>query len=335
MLKRLGPALYPLVGLIVVLLLNAAWLPGFFVISVRDGHLSGSLIDILLRAAPVILVALGMTLVIATGGVDLSVGAIIAISGAIAAGVLAHPSGTLFASFSGNSSMVLVLGLPLIAASMAGAFNGFLVSFGIQPIVATLALMVAGRGAAQLLTNGQIVTFSDPTISAIGNGFWLGLPIPILIAFACAFFVFLLVRRSALGLFISATGASEQSSFLAGVPRNSIKIFVYSACGLLAGVAGLIICSDIKGADSHNAGLYLELDAILATCLGGTAMTGGRFNLAGTLIGAILMQTLTTTILTRGVSLEATLITKAILVVGVCLFQSASFRALFARRGVD
>ncbi|MEQ1823316.1 MAG: ABC transporter permease [Fimbriimonadaceae bacterium] len=329
--KRLGPTSVPLIGLVALLLMNAALSPGFLAVTVRDGHLSGSIVDVFLRAVPVLLLSIGMTLVIATGGVDLSVGAVMAIAGAVAAGILVHPAGTPFANISGTPTMLAVLGIPIAVAATAGAFNGLLVAAGIQPIVATLALMVAGRGVAQLLTNGQIVTFTDERMSALGNGFWLGLPIPIWIAAACALAVFVLVRKSALGLFISATGASERASYLVGIPNKGIKVFAYLVCGLLAGVAGLIACSDIKGADSHNAGLYLELDAILATCLGGTSMTGGRFNLAGTIVGAILMQTLTTIILTRGVSLEATLITKAVLVIGVCLFQSPVFRAKLTR----
>lgn len=330
--KRLGASLYPLLGLVAILLANAVLTPNFLSFQIQDGHLSGSIIDILLRAVPVVLLSLGMTLVIATGGVDLSVGAVMAIAGAVAAGLLIHPAGTPFASLSVAPSLAIIVAFALVAATLAGLFNGLLVAAGIQPIVATLALMVAGRGGAQLLTNGQIVTFADPGMTSIGNGFLLGLPIPIWIAAASGLVVFILIRGTALGLFISATGASEAASYLAGVPRTGVKVLVYGICGLLAGVAGLIACSDIKGADANNAGLYLELDAILATCLGGTSMTGGKFNLAGTVIGALLMQTLTTTILTRGVSLEATLITKALLVIAVCLFQSASFRAIFDRR---
>lgn len=325
--KRLNPIVWPLAALVLILLFNAWLTPGFFLVEVREGRLFGSLIDIANRAAPVLLLSIGMTLVIATGGVDLSVGAIMAIAGAVAACLLARPADSPLHALDVAGSLPLIVTISLAVAVLAGAFNGLLVSrAGIQPIVATLILMVTGRGVAQLLTNGQIVTFSDPGFSRIGTGNVFGLPMPIVIFAVALASVALLTRRTALGLFIEAVGSSSAAARLSGIRAERVKTTVYAISGLMAGVAGLIACADIKGADASNAGLYLELDAILAVCVGGTAMTGGKFTLAGTVVGAILMQTLTTTILTRGVSPHATLVAKALIIVAVCLLQSPAFR---------
>jgi galactofuranose transport system permease protein len=304
-----------------VLVLNWFFTPGFFRLLVKDGHLYGSLVDIVDRAAPVMLLSLGMSLVIATGGVDLSVGAIIAIIGSLAAKLVVE----LHYSF----PVVLLLGLACGAA--LGLWNGALVSFlRVQPIVATLILMVAGRGIAQLLTNGQIITFEDPSFAYFGSGFFLGLPFTYTIVALSACVIYLLVRKTALGLFIEAVGDNETGSSYSGVNTRFIKCFAYGASGFFAGLAGFIVASDIKAADANNAGLYIELDAILAVVLGGTALTGGRFFLLNSLAGAVLIQTLTTTILTRGVPVEFTLVVKALMIVAVCLAQSEQFRAGFA-----
>jgi simple sugar transport system permease protein len=216
-------------------------------------------------------------------------------------------------------------GTALGVAVLAGAFNGLLVGkLGVQPIVATLILMVAGRGVAQLMTGGQILIFDAPAFERLGTGAFLGVPVPIVLAAAAAGLVGLLVRRTALGLFIEATGSNASAARLAGVASDRIKLFAYSVSGLMAGVAGLIACADISAADSNNAGLYLELDAILAVAVGGTSLAGGRFSLAGSLVGAVLMQCLTTTILMRGVSPHATLVAKALIIVAVVLLQSVA-----------
>lgn len=318
--KRL---LWPVAALVLILLFNAAFSPGFFSVSVRDGRLYGSLIDIFNRGAPVMLLSLGMTLVIATAGVDLSVGAIMAIAGAVAAGILVRPEGTLFAQMHVPQTMFAMVAVALVIAGLLGLFNGLLIGKGgVQPIVATLILMVAGRGVAQLLTNGQIVTFEDQRLVGFGSGSVGGIPIPIIL-FAVAFLIVgALIRRTALGLFIESVGSSSKAARLSGIDANTVKLFVYCLSGVMAGIAGLIVAGDIKGADASNAGLYMELDAILAVAIGGTALTGGKFSLAGSILGALVMQALTTTILTHGVPPEATMVAKALIIVGLCIAQS-------------
>ncbi|MHC4210874.1 MAG: ABC transporter permease [Planctomycetota bacterium] len=324
--------IWPLAALAVLLLFNLVFTEGFFSLEVRDGRLYGSLIDILDRAAPLMLVSVAMTLVIATGGIDLSVGAVMAIAGAIAAGLIARPEYSVLSHIDIGGSFALALVIALLAAAAAGAGNGVLVAVcGVQPIVATLILMVAGRGIAQLLTSGQIITFSHPSFAYLGNGAFLGLPVTVSIVVVAAAALGLLSRVTAFGLFVEAVGTNPVASRHAGVPSGSIRIIAYALCGLMAGLAGLIAAADIQAADANNAGLYLELDAILAVVIGGTALTGGRFSLLGSIVGALLIQSITTTILSRGVPVEYTLIVKATVIILVCLLQAPGARAAVLR----
>jgi simple sugar transport system permease protein len=191
--------------------------------------------------------------------------------------------------------------------------------------------MVAGRGIAQLITNGQIITVYYRPFFYIGGGWLLGFPFAIFIAV----FVFILAqvftRRTALGLFIESVGGNTQASWYAGINERAVKLFSFIFCGFCAGVAGLIICSNIKSADANNAGLNTELDAILAAVIGGTSMAGGKFSLSGSLIGALLIQTLTTTIYAFGVPPEVSLVVKSLVVVLVCFLQSSVMSGLFAK----
>ncbi len=315
---------WPLATLALLLLFNLFNNPHFFAIAIRDGHLYGSLVDILNRAAPLMIIAMGLTLVIATHGIDISVGAVVAISGAVAATMI---GGQLV--LSGGMQDVTKLPLPLvIAGSLAvallfGMWNGLLVSFvGMQPIIATLILLVTGRGVAQLVTNGQIITIYYSPYYFIGNGFLLGIPFSLFIAGAVLAVLLLLTRKTALGLFIEAIGINPLASRLAGIRARFITFWVYGFCGLCAGIAGLIVSSNVKSADGNNAGLLFELDAILAVVLGGTALTGGRFTLVGSVMGALVIQTLTTTIYSVGVPPEVTLVVKAMVVFLVSILQS-------------
>ena len=308
--------LWPLLALLGLLLFDFIFIENFFDVGVMDGHLYGSVIDILENATPVLLLSIGMTLVIATGGVDLSVGSVMAISAAVAAQVVVagHGAPLAFAAAMG-------------AGLLAGAWNGALVALlGVQPIVATLILMVAGRGIAHLVTNSQIITFSNPAYSFLGSGFLFGLPFSLTVVAVALLGTALLVRKTALGLFIEAVGGNASASRFAGVNATAVKWMVYVFSGACACVAGLISAADINAADPNNTGLYMELDAILAVVIGGTALTGGRFSLPGSVIGALVIQTLTTTILTYGVAPEKTLVVRAAVVIVVCLLQSEGLR---------
>jgi galactofuranose transport system permease protein len=322
-----SPLLWPVLALAGLLALNVVLTPHFLSLRIEDGHLYGSLIDILRNGAPTMLVALGMTLVIASRGIDLSVGAVVAISGALAC---AH-----IASVDQPNSLGTITTATAIALGVAvalGLWNGVLVSlFRIQPIIATLVLMTAGRGIALLITGGQIITVNSERFKTLGAGYVLGLPTAILVSLAAFAVAGLLSRRSALGMLLESIGVNPEASRLAGVRHRVIVLAVYVFCALCAGIAGLMITSNISAADANNAGLWIEMDAILAVVIGGTSLSGGRFSLTGTILGALIIQTLTTTVYTAGITPEATLVFKAIVVIAVCLLQAPKFRQLLRR----
>ncbi|MEV4945691.1 ABC transporter permease [Streptomyces sp. NPDC053755] len=317
-----GRLLWPLIALAGLIVLNVVFTPSFLELRIQDGHLYGSLVDILRNGAPTLLIAVGMTLVIATRGIDLSVGAVAAIAGAI---------GCTWIAGGGDAPTAVLAALGVCV--LLGLWNGFLVSvLGIQPIIATLVLMTAGRGGAMLLTEGQIVTIGNPAYRQIGAGFLI-LPIAILISLAVLLAVAVLTRRTALGMLIEAVGVNPEASKLAGVRSRTITWTVYVFAALCAGVAGLMISSNVSAADANNAGLWIEMDAILAVVIGGTSLAGGRYSLTGTLVGALVIQTLTTTVYTIGVPTNTTLLFKAVVVITVCLLQSPRVaRAVSGRR---
>ena len=313
---------WPWVALGSLLVFNLLFTQGFARLEFRDGRLFGTLVDIFQNGSPVMLLAVGMTLVIALGGIDLSVGSVMALSGAVAALLMTEHA---------QPVPVAVL-LALAAALVVGAVNGALVTYGgIQPIIVTLVLLVMGRGLAQTLTQDQKVRFEVPAFEFIGNGTVLGLPFPVLLVAAVALLVGLLLRNTATGLYLEAMGSNPQAARLCGLRVHVIQLLAFMASSLCAGLAGLIAAADIKEADVANAGLYLELDAILAVVLGGTSLTGGRANLVGSLIGATFIQTLTTMLQMRGVITEHTLIIKAAVALSVCFMQTPAFERLSQR----
>src|SRR5688572_12405283 len=315
--RGLPPVLWPALGLSALLLFNFFFAPGFFRLQVLDGHLYGTLIGILNQGSKVMLLAIGMTLVIATGGVDLSIGSIMAIAGAISATLVATtqlPFGA-------------IIPLTLFLTTIVGSFNGILIAYiGIQPIIATLILMVAGRGIAMLITGGQIQTFEHPSFLFIGNGHFAGLPFTVTIVALVFIATLLATRRTAIGLFLESVGDNQRAAHFVGINTPLVKALVYSFSGFCAGIAGLIATSNIKAADSSRVGEMMELDAIFAVVVGGTALTGGRFTLLGSIIGALLIQTLTTTMYNFGVAPAVAPVPKALVIIAVCLMQSAAFR---------
>jgi simple sugar transport system permease protein len=320
---------WPLLVLAALLLSNLFFTENFFKLSVKDGHLYGSLIDIVRFGAPLMLVALGMTVVIATGGIDLSVGSVVAISGALSCLLISH-----LGNQNSTGGVLLAIAAALALSAALGLWNGILVAvIGIQPIIATLVLMVAGRGIAQLITSGQIITINSDPYKFFGGGYWLALPFSIFIALAAYLATGALSRRTALGMLLESVGGNAEASRLAGIRSRGLILLAYVFAGLCAGIAGVLIASNVNSADGNNAGLWIELDAILAVVIGGTALTGGRYFLAGTMVGALVIQTLTTTIYSIGIPPETTLLFKALVVTVVCLLQSPAFRAkAFGRR---
>ncbi|GAB4084532.1 ABC transporter permease [Myceligenerans cantabricum] len=317
---------WPVAALVVLVAANTVARPSFLEVSFADGHLFGAPVDILRSAAPLLLIALGMTLVIATRGIDLSVGAVVAVSGAVALKVISDSPdpgspGTVF----------LAVGLALALSLVLGLWNGFLVTvLGIQPIIATLILMTAGRGVAMLITGGFITTVTSAPYKALNSGFFLGLPVAVWISVGLFVVVAIVVRRTALGMLLEATGINPAASRLAGVRSRTLTWTVYAAAGLLAGLAGVLVSADTMAADANNAGIFIELDAILAVVIGGTALSGGKFNLSGTFAGVLVIATLERTVTVLGISPHVTPLFMALVVVAVTLLQSPRVRERLA-----
>jgi ribose/xylose/arabinose/galactoside ABC-type transport system permease subunit len=334
---------WPLVAWVVILVFDAIVEPGFFKLGIIEDpvygkHLYGNLVDIFNNGAPLMLVAIGMTLVIATGGVDLSVGAVIAISAAMGA-VLINPAlgnelitNDILTRNATNTPLPLIVLADLAAGTLCGLWNGLLVARGrIQPMVATLILMVAGRGIAQLITNGQIMTIYYTPYFWFGNGYILGLPVSIYIVAAVLILAWVLVRKTAIGLFVESVGINAKSTFYSGINEQNVKILAYVFCGFCAAIAGLILSSYVHSADGNNNGANYELDAILAVVMGGTLMTGGRFSMLASVIGAVVIWTFTVTVYSLGVRANALLAAKAVLVLLVILLYSDYSRRLMNR----
>lgn len=320
----------PIVCLIAVLLINVIKTPDFFNITIRNGVLYGYVIDVINRASELVILAVGMTLVTAaSGGQDISVGAVMAVAAAVCCQIL---SGGAASVTEYQSSLILAVIAALLAAALCGAFNGFLVAkLNIQPMVATLILYTAGRGIAQLVTNGQITYIRVPSFQMAGG--YIGkspVPTPVLFAIVTVVIVALILKKTALGLYIESVGINGTASRLVGLNSTMIKFLTYLICGVLAGVAGFVASSRIYSADANNIGLNLEMDAILAVALGGNALGGGKFSLMGSVIGAYTIQALTTVLYGLNVSADQLPVYKAIVVVVIVVLQSPVFKKFIA-----
>ena len=327
---------WAVVAEILILLVCFIIRPDFFSISIQPstGVLYGSLIDILNRSAEITIIAMGMTLAIALGGTDLSVGALVAVSGAMALKLMRWD--VLEYSTPGDYTVYpfwMAILLPLLTCMLMGLFNGILISKGgMQPFIATLILMVSGRGIAQILTNGKQFTTMYSPFRVIGQGHLGPIPMPIIIMTVVCIAMAVFVRKTAFGTFVESVGVNKSASRLSGISSDTVIIIVYTLTGLLAGIAGLIYSSRIMSNDSNNAGINYEMDAMLAVVIGGTAMTGGKFSLIGTIIGSIIIRTIVTFVYYFGIVAEATMAFKALIIAVVIILQSEPVREYFARR---
>ena len=296
-----APTYGALAALVLLLAINSVFTPNFFDLN--------NFRNILLQVAPTVLVATGMTLVIATGGIDLSVGSVMAIASAVAATQLDRGAG--FAML-----------LALAVAAGAGAFNGALISgFGIQPIIVTLALLISGRGVAQVFSGGNLVPFSSPSFEYLGKGVVAGVPVQVIVMVLVVALAVFLMRATAFGRYVASVGGNEAAARLAGVKVHRTKIMVYALSGLLAGLAGLIDTARLGASDAQKVGLNIELDAIAATVVGGTPLTGGRATVLGTLVGALIMQVITTGFVMNGISYSWSLVIKAAIIIVAVYIQ--------------
>ena len=320
----------PIVCLVAVLLLNVIKTPDFFNVSIQNGVLYGYIIDVINRASELVILAVGMTLVTAaSGGQDISVGAIMAVAAAVCCQVL---SGGEVSVTEYASPLILAVVAALLASALCGAFNGFLVAkLNIQPMVATLILYTAGRGIAQLITNGQITYIRVDSYKMAGG--YIGkcpIPTPVFFAVIAVILVAVILKKTALGLYIESVGINGKAARLVGLNSTMIKFLTYVICGVLAGIAGIVSSSRIYSADANNIGLNLEMDAILAVALGGNFLGGGKFSLVGSVIGAYTIQALTTTLYAMNVKADQLPVYKAIVVIIIVTLQSEVFKKYIA-----
>ena len=303
----------------------------FFTISVRNGVLYGRLIDILNRGSEIAILAIGMTLVVsASAGTDISVGSVMSLAASFCCMLLAGYG----VSSTTELAVPLIVGVlgGILMGCVCGAFNGTLVAYlNVQPMVATLILFSAARAIGLLLCNNLIVYVRNDSFKFFGG--YLGfIPTPIIIAAVCVVVMALLLKKTALGLYVQSVGINKKASRIAGLNSSKIIFVCYLVCGLMAGIAGIVASSRISSADSNNIGLNYEMDAILAVALGGNSLGGGKFSLAGSIIGAYTIQAITTTLYALGVSTDVAPVFKAIIVIIIVTIQAPPFKAYMKRR---
>ena len=302
----------------------------FFEITMTNGMLNGRIINILNRGSEVAILAIGMTLVVsASAGTDISVGSVMALSAGVCCTLLAGPA----APQATELAVPLIVGVlaALIMGCICGAFNGALVAYlNIQPMVATLILWTAARAIGLLVCNNLIVYVRNDSFAVFG-GYIGPVPTPIIIAAICVAAVTAVLKMSAMGMYIQSVGINRKASRIAGLNSQKIIFLCYVLCGLCAGIAGLVASSRITSADTNNIGLNYELDAILAVALGGNSLAGGRFNLAGSIIGAYTIQAITTTMYNLGVSSAVNPVFKAVIVILIVAVQAPPVKAYFKK----
>jgi galactofuranose transport system permease protein len=306
--RRANPLLPSVIALVLLFAFNALFTPYFLTMQTLNVNLT--------QVATIVIVAVGMTLVIATGGIDLSVGSLMAIAGTIA------PMIFLNSSLPGWLGILLAFTVPILIAGAFGGLNGMLVTrYQIQPIIATLILFIAGRGIAQVLTNGNLQSFSNSSFAYIGLGRPFGIPFQVILMIFVVTLIAWMMRSTIFGRYVLAVGGNESASRLAGVPVSSVKNLVYVISGLLSGLAGLIVIAINSSSDANQVGLNMELDAIAAVAVGGTALTGGQANIIGTLLGALIIQLIRYTLLAKGVPDAVALIVKAVIIIAAVYLQ--------------
>ncbi|QUQ71081.1 ABC transporter permease [Kutzneria sp. CA-103260] len=263
----------------------------------------------LVQVVPTLVVALGMALVIGTEGIDLSVGSVMAIAAALLPLYLGY----------GVVASILVC---LLAGALAGLLSGSLVTFaGVQPIVATLALLVGGRGLALVIADGQLKQLYNPDLLALGSSSVIGIPLTVLVALALVIVVALLVERTTFGRQLVAVGGNRRAAEFAGLPVKRTLLTVYVLSGVFAAIAGVLASARLTASDPSSLGLLIELSAITAVVVGGTPLTGGRVRVVGTVAGALLMQLIAATLIKHDVPASVTQMLEAALIAAAVLLQ--------------
>jgi galactofuranose transport system permease protein len=290
--------------LVVFIIMNTIITPNFF-----D---AGTLRNLMLQVFPILIVALGMTLVIATGGIDISVGAIMAIA-----------ASTVTMLFDKGVPLLASILIGLFVAALCGLFNGILISkFEIQPIIVTLILLVSGRGLAQIILGDLMISFYGSSYAALGSMRLFGfIPIQVIIMILFILVIYLIVNNMGIGKKIIAIGDSKKAARLSGINVTGVLIFVYVACAVLAGVAGIMETSRINSINAGKFGILMELDAIAATALGGTSFNGGKVKVIGTVMGALIMSLITITVNMNNIPYNYSLLLKAIIIIIMLISQ--------------
>lgn len=299
-----------LTALLVLLVFNFAVTPHFASFQTLNVNLT--------QVATIVIVSVGMTLVIATGGIDLSVGSLMAIAGALAPLIFLSPFGVAHPALGD----ILAFIVPVAVAGLLGGFNGwFITRFRVQPIVGTLVMFIAGRGIGQVVTNGNLQVFHNPAFQFIGLGRVFGVPFQVIVMLVLVALAAWAVKRTLFGRQVLSVGGNERAARLSGVPVARVKRWVYAISGVCAGIAGLVVVSINSSSDANLVGLGMELDAIAAVAVGGTPFTGGQASVVGSLIGALLIQLLRYTLLANGVPDAAALVVKGAIIAGAVWSQ--------------
>ena len=326
-----NPLLVPLSCLGLVLLFNLITNPGFFDIAVKRNNvgnwiLAVNLISVFNNASELVILAIGMTLITAaSGGQDISVGACVAIAG-----------GVILKTLAGGSSVPIVVAVALgcLVAMAFGAFNGVLVSvFNIQPMVATLILFTAGRPISSWITGGLSPRIASPVLDAVGNVVpGVPVPTPVFIAALSTALIFLALKYTNLGLYAQAVGVSEKAARLVGLAPGRVKFLQFVLMGLCVGVVAFIKVSRVGSIQYNYIAKDVEMDAILAVALGGNSLSGGRFSMAGSIIGAYTIQAVTTTLLANSVPSDALPAYKAAVIILLVAVQSPAVKEYWRGR---
>jgi ribose transport system permease protein len=282
------------------------------IITPNFAHIN-TLWNVFLQSFPVIMIAIGMTFVIATGGIDISVGSTMALSSIILAKFMIFY----------QAPFGVCMALSLVAAVIFGLFNGVLVGvFKFQPIVATLILMISGRGIAQQFNDGVVISFYGDNYSAMGTYRVVGLiPIQVIIIIITAIIALFVLKKTSFGCYIQAVGDNKKAAYLAGINTVAIIITSYVISALLAGFAASIETLRMCSADPNNIGKALELDCIAAVAVGGASMSGGKAKLIGTITGAMIMQLITTMVNMNNVPYAFSLVIKSVIIIAALYLQ--------------
>ncbi|MBT1165200.1 ABC transporter permease [Bifidobacterium simiarum] len=290
----------------------------------NTGGLAGPLITMLQESARYLMIATGMTLVISTAGIDLSVGSVMAVAGATSMQLLV-----------GGANVWVAILVALLVGLIIGSINGVLVSvLGLQPFITTLIMMLAGRGVAKVITSGENTDASQiaggEPLRWMANGFILGIPANFVIALVIVLIVGAVARKTAMGMMIESVGINQEASRMTGIKPRKILFLVYAISGLLASIAGLFATASVMRVDVVKTGQDLEMYAILAVVIGGTSLLGGKFSLAGSALGAVIIAMIRKTIITLGIDSAATPAFFAAVVIIICVMQAPKIHNLSA-----